>query len=67
MPPSAESGWPVALVPILNAALILKQAISNTFDPLFIAVAFAASIAYAAVAVTFATRLFEKESVLLKA
>jgi sodium transport system permease protein len=63
----AESGWPVALVPILNAALILKQAISNTFDPLFIAVAFAASIAYAAVAVTFATRLFEKESVLLKA
>jgi sodium transport system permease protein len=63
----AESGWPIALVPILNAALILKQAISNTFDPLFIIIAFAASIAYAAVAVAFATRLFEKESVLLKA
>jgi sodium transport system permease protein len=63
----AEAGWPVALIPILNAALILKQAISNTFDPVFIAIAFSASIGYAALAVTFATRLFEKESVLLKA
>jgi sodium transport system permease protein len=63
----AESSWPLALVPILNAALVLKQAISNTFDATFLLVAIAASVAYAGLAVTFATRLFEKESVLLKA
>lgn len=63
----AESSWPLALVPILNAALVLKQAISNTFNAPFLFVAIAASIAYAALAVTFATRLFERESVLLKA
>ena len=62
-----EAAWPLALIPILNAALVLKQAISNTFEPLFIVVAFTASIAYAALALAFATRLFQKESVLLKA
>lgn len=63
----SEAGLPLALVPVLNAAMVLKQALSGTFHPAFIALAFAASIGYAAMAVLFATRLFQKESVLLKA
>jgi sodium transport system permease protein len=63
----AEAAWPLALVPVLNAALILKQVIANALDLRFIVLAFAASIAYAAAAIAFATRLFQKESVLLKA
>ncbi len=63
----AESGWPIALVPVLNAAMVLKQALSGAFDPLFIAVAFTASGVYAALALLWATHLFQKESVLLKA
>jgi sodium transport system permease protein len=63
----AEASWLLAFVPILNAALIVKQAITRVFDPLFIGIAFTASIGYAALALVVATRLFEKESVLLKA
>jgi ABC-type branched-subunit amino acid transport system ATPase component len=55
------------LATILNAALALKQALSNSVNGLFVAVAFLASIAYAGLAVLVATWLFEKESVLLKA
>jgi ABC-type Na+ efflux pump permease subunit len=62
-----EASWPFALVPILNAALVLKQAIANTFDARFILLAAGASVAYASLALWLATRLFEKESVLLKA
>lgn len=63
----AEAAWPIALVPILNAALALKQALSGAVDPVFIAVAFAASTVYAGLAVLFCAHLFQKESVLLKA
>jgi sodium transport system permease protein len=57
----------MALIPILGASVIIKQALSGTYDPLFILLAFVASITYAALALTFATRLFQKESVLIKA
>jgi sodium transport system permease protein len=57
----------LALVPILNAALIIKQALSGSYDPVFIGLAFAASAVYAAAALWLATRLFQKESVLIKA
>lgn len=58
--------WPLALVPILNASLIIKQALAGSYDGAFIALAFAASAAYAAGALAFATRLFQRESVLIK-
>jgi hypothetical protein len=41
--------------------------LGNTFDPRFIGVAILASIGYAALAIFFATRLFENERILLKA
>ena len=37
----------LALVPVLNAALIIKQALTGSFDPGFIALAFLASLIYA--------------------
>jgi sodium transport system permease protein len=57
----------LALVPVLNASLIIKQALSGTFDAGFIALAFAASALYAAGALALVTHLFQKESVLIKA
>lgn len=57
----------LALVPVLNAALIIKQALAGSFDAGFIALAFLASLAYAAASLVFATRLFGNESVLIKA
>lgn len=56
-----------ALVPITNAALVLKQALEGVTNLPFVALACAASLAYAAAAVLFATRSFQKESILLKA
>jgi sodium transport system permease protein len=64
---NGDVGNELALVPILNAALIIKLALSNRFEPTFIAIAFVASIGYAAIALVFAASLFQKESVLLKA
>jgi sodium transport system permease protein len=57
----------VSLVPVLNATIIIKQALSGTYDPAFIVLALVASVIYAACALTIATMLFEKESVLIKA
>jgi len=62
-----NAGMGVALIPILNASIIIKQALNGTYNPTFIIVAFAASAAYAALALLFAMRLFQKESVLIKA
>jgi sodium transport system permease protein len=62
-----EAALSMALVPVLNATLVLKQALMGIIDPAFIALGFASSILYAALALMFATRLFHKESVLLKA
>lgn len=64
---NADVALMIALVPVLNASIIIKQALSGTYDPAFILIAFAASVFYAAVALTFATKLFQRESVLIKA
>ena len=63
----SDVGLPVALVPVLNAAVIIKQALNGSYHAPFIAVAFLSSLLYAAASLFFVTRLFEKESVLIKA
>ena len=63
----AESNILFALVPVLNAGLVLKGALEATLSPGFVVLACAASLLYAGVAVAVAVGLFEKESVLLKA
>jgi sodium transport system permease protein len=55
-----------AVVPVLNAALVLKQALEHSFNAPFVVLACVTSLLYAGLALWFATRLFEKESVLLK-
>ncbi len=62
-----DVGKSIALVPVLNASIIIKQALSGSYDPGFISIAFAASAVYAGIALFIATRLFHKESVLIKA
>lgn len=61
-----DAGRQIALVPILGASVIIKQALSGSYDPVFIALAFAGSVLWAGLALAFATRLFQKESVLIK-
>jgi sodium transport system permease protein len=63
----SEASMPIAFIPIFNITLIVKQALTSSIDPVFVAAAFGASLVYAALALLFATRLFQKESVLLKA
>ncbi len=62
-----NAGMGVALIPILNASIIIKQALNGTYNLTFILVAFGVSAAYAAFALLCATYLFQKESVLIKA
>ncbi|MDE2125919.1 MAG: ABC transporter permease [Armatimonadetes bacterium] len=62
-----DAGIGMAFAPVLNVALIIKQALSGAYHPVFIATAILSSSVYASVALRFATRLFNKESVLLKA
>jgi len=62
----AEAPRVMAVIPVLNASLIIKQALSGTVDPVFMGLALATSLAYAALAVAVCTRLFERESVLLR-
>lgn len=55
-----------AFFPVTNAALVLKQALEGNLSPLFVGLATGSSILYAAVAVFYATSVFQKEQVLLK-
>jgi len=57
----------MALVPILGTSIIIKQAFGGVYNAGFILIAFASSLLYGWLAVQFCTRLFEKESVLIKA
>jgi len=63
----AETPLVWAFMPITNAAMVLKQALEGVTNLPFVAVACVTSILYAAAAVVFATRSFQKESILLKA
>ncbi len=62
----AEAPKAMAFVPILNASLIIKQALTSSYDPVFLGLALASSILYAALSVAICTRMFERESVLLR-
>lgn len=63
----ADASRSLAFVPILGSSVIIKQALSGTFDVLFIVLAFGASALYAGLAIAVATYLFQKEAILIKA
>lgn len=60
-----ESGLWLAAVPVLNSAMIIKQVLTGIVEPSFVVVSLLVSCAVAAIALQVATRLFERETVLL--
>ncbi len=62
----SEAPKAMAAIPILNASLIIKQALTASVDPGFVVLALSASIVYAGLAVAVCARMFERESVLLR-
>jgi sodium transport system permease protein len=66
MLPGVEMSYKLALIPVLNASLIIKNAVSGTVQWNYVATAFVASIVYAVVLLFFAKKWFERESVLFR-
>lgn len=65
--PGVELNTKMALVPILNVSLLAKEILSGQFPMNLIAVIFGTTTVYAAVALFFACRQFQKEEVLFRA
>jgi len=64
--PGVELNAHLALIPVLNTSLVSKEILTGTYHWHYIALIFASSCVYAAVALTFAVRLFEREDVLFR-
>lgn len=64
--PGIELNWGLALVPVVNLCLALKEVLLGIHKPLLIAVVFCSTALYAAFALYVATRIFERESVLFR-
>ena len=64
--PGVELNAALSLVPILNTSLVCKEIVSGTYHWGFIALIFASSCIYAAVALWVAIRLFQREDVLFR-
>jgi len=60
-----ESGLWLAAVPVLNSAIIIKQVLTGVMEPSFLLLSLLASCAVAVVSLQVATRLFERETILL--
>lgn len=56
----------LSLVPILNAALLCKELVTNTYHWNFIAIIFFSTCVYAAVALFLAVKMFQREEVLFR-
>ena len=65
--PGVELNAQLALVPLLNVSLICKEMVSGTWHWGYVAIIFLSSCAYAAVALAWAVRQFQKEEVLFRA
>lgn len=60
-----ESGLWLAAVPVLNSAIIIKQVLTGIVDPTFMLLSLFISCLVAAFTLQIATRLFERETILL--
>ena len=65
--PGVELNTRLALIPILNTSLVSKEIVSGTYHWNYIALIFASSCVYAAVALYTAVKLFQREDVLFRA
>lgn len=66
MLPGVELNARLALVPILNLALVSKELVSGVFHWNFLALIFASTCVYAAAALAFCVRMFNREDVLFR-
>lgn len=66
MLPGIETNAGMALIPVINVSLVLRDAFLGNYDPGLIILTFISSIVYAAGAIFVAVRIFQKESVLLR-
>ncbi len=66
MLPGIELSAKTALVPILSLSLVCKEMLSGVWHWNFIALIFASSCAYAALALGFALRMFNREDVMFR-
>lgn len=62
-----ENPLALALVPVLNTALAMKQVLAGIFNLPFLGLSLASSIAYALLTLKLAVSMFERESVLFRA
>ena len=64
--PGVELSTTLALVPVLNTSLVSKEIMTGTYHWNYIALIFASSCIYAAVAIAIAVKLFQREDVLFR-
>jgi sodium transport system permease protein len=64
--PGVELDVRLALVPILNIALVSKELVSGVFHWQYLALIFGSTCVYAAAALAFCVHLFNRESVLFR-
>ena len=64
--PGVELNYQMALIPIVNIALIIKSAIAGTIEWRYVVTAFVSLFALAAIALYAAKRWFEREEVLFR-
>lgn len=66
MLPGVDLNLTMALIPVLNVSLTAKQMVSGIFNWGYIAITFASCWVYAAIALAFCVRQFNRESVLFR-
>lgn len=66
MVPGVELNYQMALIPIVNISLIIKNAIAGTIEWKYVVTAFLSLFALASVALFFAKKWFEREEVLFR-
>ncbi len=64
--PGIELDYTLALIPVVNISLIIKEAVSGTVEWRYVFTAFFSTLALAGVALFFARKWFERESVLFR-
>ncbi len=64
--PGVELNWALALVPIINVSLALKEVLLGTYNWAFIGLIFVSTIIYASFSIFVTRKLFEKEQVLFR-
>jgi sodium transport system permease protein len=67
MLPGIDLNAPLAWIPLLNLSLVCKEMLSGVWHWGYIAIVFASTCLYAAIALALAVRMFERESVLFRA